>query len=290
MATAVFRDYDQKSLDWEYNNRGKVPDVEALKADQLAGTDRAKRMFATRLDVPFGPGATERVDLYLPEGDGPHPIHVFFHGGYWKSNTKDDFGFVALPFVPHGAAVVVVEYGLIPSVTMAELIRQCRAALAWTWHNADSFGGDRDNITISGHSAGGHITVMMLATDWPEFDSALPPAPVRAACGISGVYDLEPVRLSFQNDDLGFTPEVVREFSTVSLEPRVRVPLLLPVGGDEGPEFIRQSEDMAAAWAAKGLDARAWIMPGHNHFTTVNHYLDPDSELSRAVRTGMGIG
>lgn len=290
MASAVFRDYDQKKLDWEYNNRAKVPNTEELKAAQSAGSDQAKAQFTTRLDVPFGPSATERVDIYLPDGDGPHPIHVFFHGGYWKSNTKDDFGFVALPFVPHGAVVVVVEYGLIPDVSMAELIRQCRAALAWTWREAASFNGDRDNITVSGHSAGGHITVMMLATDWPEFDARLPAAPIRAGCGISGVYDLEPVRLSFQNDELGFTPDVVRDFSTILLEPRVRVPLLLPAGGDEGPEFIRQSEDMAAAWGSKGMDVRAWILPGHNHFTTINRFLDPDSELSRAVRAQMGIG
>ncbi len=290
MASAVFRDYDQKTLDWEYNNRGKVPNTEELKAAQSAGSDQAKAQFDTRIDVPFGPGATERLDIYLPDGDGPHPIHVFFHGGYWKSNTKDDFGFVALPFVPYGAVVVVVEYGLIPDVSMAELIRQCRAALAWTWREAASFNGDRDNITVSGHSAGGHITVMMLATDWPGFDDGLPAAPIKAGCGISGVYDLEPVRLSFQNDELGFTPDVVRDFSTILLEPRVRAPLLLPVGGDEGPEFVRQSEDMAAAWRPKGMDVRAWILPGHNHFTTINHYLDPDSDLSRAVRAQMGMG
>lgn len=152
MATAVFRDFDQKALDWEYNNRGRVTNTPELKAAQSAGSDQAKAQFNTRLDVPFGPGATELVDIYLPDGDGPHPIHVFFHGGYWKSNTKDDFGFVALPFVPHGAVVVVVEYGLVPVVSMEELIRQCRAALAWTWHNAQDFNGDRDNITISGKS------------------------------------------------------------------------------------------------------------------------------------------
>ena len=288
MAQAVFHDYDQQALDREYDNRAKVPNV-AHKTHQTVGSELAKARFATRLDVAFSPDPAELVDIYLPEGDGPSPIHVFFHGGYWISNTKDDFGFVALPFVPHGAVVVVVEYALIPSVTMAELIRQCRAALAWTWRNAESFGGDRGNITVSGHSAGGHIAVMMMATDWPGFDPALPAEPIRAGCGISGVYDLEPVRLSYLNDDLRLTPESAREFSAVLLEPRVRAPLLLPVGGDEGPEFIRQSQDMATAWAAKGLDARSWIMPGHNHFLTINQYLDADSDLARAVRSQMGI-
>jgi len=289
MATAVFRDFDKEALDREYDNRGKVANT-AHKTLQTAGSDLAKSQFRTRLDVPYGAGPAELVDMYLPDGDGPHPIHLFFHGGYWISNTKDDFGFAALPFVPHGAVVIIVEYALIPTVTMAELIRQCRAAIAWTWHNAESFAGNRDNITISGHSAGGHIAAMMLATDWPEFDAALPADPIRAAFGISGIYDMEPVQLCFLNDDLCLTSEVAQAFSPMLLEPRVRASLVLPVGGDEGPEYIRQSEEMAAAWSAKGMDARAWIMPDHNHFATINQFLDPDSDLSRAVRAHMAIG
>lgn len=289
MAEAVFRDFDKEALDREYNNRGKVTNTEH-KTLQMAGSDRAKAQFQTRLDVPYGDAPAEVVDIYLPEGGGPHPIHLFFHGGYWVSNTKDDFGFAALPFVPYGAVVIVVEYTLIPIVTMAELIRQCRAAVAWAWRNAESFGGDRDNITVSGHSAGGHIAAMMLATGWTEFDAALPAEPIKAACGISGVYDLEPVRLCYLNDDLGLSPDVAREFSPPLLEPRVRAPLLLVVGGDEGPEYLRQSEDMAAAWAPRGVDARTWVMQGHNHFATINQYLDPDSDLSRAVRAQMAIG
>jgi len=288
MATAVFYDYDQEALDREFNNRAKVTNL-GHKVLQSDGSDRAKAQFSTRIDVPYGAAPAELVDIYLPDSDGPRPIHMFFHGGYWVSNTKEDFGFVALPFVPKGAVVIVVEYSLIPTVTMAELIHQCRSAIAWTWQNADDFGGDRDNITMSGHSAGGQIVAMMMATDWSALDAALPADLIRGGCGISGVYDLEPVQLSYLNDDLGLTPETARAFSPTLLEPRGRAPLLLPVGGDEGPEYIRQSEEMASAWAAKGRDARAWIIPGHNHFATINQFLDPDSDLSCAVLSQMGI-
>ena len=292
MATraAVFRSYDQKSLDAEYNNRAKVPDVEDYKAAQARGADEARRRFDCRLDVPYGPGASERLDLYRPAGAGPHPIHVFIHGGYWRSNHKEESGYTALPFVPYGAIVAVVEYALIPTVDLAELIRQCRAALAWLWRHARDHGGDPDNITVSGHSAGGHLTAMMMATDWPAFDAGLPADLVKAGCGISGVYDLEPIRLSFHNQILNFTVDTVRRFSPVLLPPRSTGPLMLPVGGLEGYEFARQSEDLAATWRAAGNDARAWVMPGHHHFSTVNEYLKPESDLSRAVRTQMGLG
>jgi arylformamidase len=286
----VFRNYDQKALDAEYNNRAKVPDVERYKDAQAKGSDEAQRRFECRRDVAFGPGATERLDLYLPNGAGPHPIHVFIHGGYWRSNHKEEFGFTALPFVPHGAIVAVIEYALIPSIDLAELIRQCRAAIAWTWRNASTFGGDPARITVSGHSAGGHLTAMMMATDWPDFAADLPADLVKAGCGISGIYDLEPIRLSFHNEILGFTAETVQRFSPVLLPPKSRGPLLLPVGGLEGYEFVRQSEDLAAIWRGIGIDARAWVMPGHHHFSTINEYLKPESELARAVRAQMGLG
>lgn len=289
MAETVFRGYDQKALDWEYNNRGKVPDTEECKAAQIAGSDEAKASFHNLLDHRFGPGDTDFLDIYHGHAVGPRPIHVFFHGGYWKSNTKDDFGFVAKPFVPYGVTTIVVEYPLIPSVRMGTLIERCRAAMSWVWHNAADMEGDPGNITVSGHSAGGHITAMLASTDWPAYEDDLPANLVKAGCAISGVYDLEPVRLSFQNDDLAFTAEEAAEYSPVLMKPGHVAPLILPVGGDEGPEFIRQSEDLAAAWSAQGRDIKAWVLPGKHHFTTINQYLDAESDLSKAVRDQIGV-
>jgi arylformamidase len=284
MDGAIFRDYNQESLDIEYNNRGRFPDTADCKAAQVVGSDEAKAEYECRLDVRFGDGETDLLDIYIAECDGPHPIHVFFHGGYWKSNTKNDFGFVAKPFVPHGVTTVVVEYPLIPSVRMGTLIDRCCASMEWTWRNAESFGGDKNNITISGHSAGGHITAMMMQTDWPSYSDGLPKDLVKGGCSISGVSDLDPVRLSFQNDELQFSPEEAAEFSTLFMDPKHTGPLLAVAGGIEGPEFIRQTKELADAWSAKGMDVKGWIMEGKHHFTTINQYLDPESELSRAVR------
>ena len=284
MDGAIYRDYTQESLDVEYNNRGRFPDTADCKAAQIVGSDEAKAEYECRLDVRFGDGDTDLLDIYIAEGDGPHPIHVFFHGGYWKSNTKNDFGFVAKPFVPYGVTTIVVEYPLIPSVRIGTLIERCCASMEWAWRNAESFGGDKNNITVSGHSAGGHITAMMMQTDWPSYGDGLPKDLVKGGCSISGVSDLDPVRLSFQNDELQFSPKEAAEFSTLFMDPKHAGPLLAVAGGIEGPEFIRQTTELADAWAAKGMDVKGWIMEGKHHFTTINQYLDPESELSRAVR------
>jgi arylformamidase len=289
MAENVFHNYDQEALNWEYNNRAKVPDTAACKAAQSAGSDAAKAEYDCQLDVRFGPGDTDLLDIFQGTGAGPHPGHVFFHGGYWKSNTKDDFGFVAKSLVPYGITTIIAEYPLIPSVRMATLIDRCRASIAWIWNEADNINIDRNRITVSGHSAGGHITQMLLATDWPAYGEGLPGNLLKGGCSISGVSDLEPVRLSFQNDELQFTPEEVAEFSTLTLDPKHPGPMLAVAGGDEGPEFIRQTEAVAEAWSAKGMATECWIMDGKHHFTTVNELLDGDSAMSRAIRKQAGV-
>ena len=288
MAT-IYQTLDQESLDAAYNNRAKFPDTDDCKGAQSVASDEAKASYECKVDVRFGDGETDLLDIYFGQGTGPRPIHVFFHGGYWKSNTKNDFGFVAKPFVPFGVTTVVVEYPLIPTVRMGGLIDRCRASMEWVWNNADSFGGDRDRITISGHSAGGHITQMMMQTDFPSYGAGLPRDLIKAGCSISGVSDLEPVRLSFQNDELQFPAEEAREFSTLFMEPAHKGPLLAVVGSMEGEEFIRQTTALAEAWSAKGMDVECWVMDGKHHFTTINQYLDPDSKLSRKVREMAGI-
>jgi arylformamidase len=287
MAT-VYKDFDQETLDKAYDNRGRFPDTDACKQAQLKGSDAAKATYESKLDVRFGDGDTDLLDIYFGEGTGPRPIHVFFHGGWFKSNSKNDFGFVAGPFVPYGVTTVVVEYPLIPSVRMEKLIDRCRASLEWVWRNAESFGGDRDRITISGHSAGGHITQMMMQADFPAYGNGLPGDLIKAGCSISGVSDLEPVRFSFHNEDLQFSEEEAREFSTYLMEPAHKGPLLAVVGDMEGVEFMRHTLALAEAWSAKGMDVDCWVMEGKHHFTTINQYLDPDSELSRRVRAMAG--
>ena len=281
----IFRDYDQITLDKEYDNRGRFPDTEDCKNAQAAGSDEAKAQYRHRLDVPFGNGKTDLLDIYSPDKSEDTPIHVFFHGGYWKSNTKDDFGFVAKSFVPYGITTVVVEYPLIPSVRMGTLIERCCASIEWVWNNADKFGGDRNRISISGHSAGGHITAMMMQTDWTSYGTDLPKNLIKGGCSISGVSDLEPVRLSFQNHELQFSVEEANEFSTIFMEPVHPGPLMAVVGGIEGDEFIRQTIDLAEKWSAKGMKVNPWVMEGKHHFTTINQYLDAESKLAQSVRS-----
>jgi arylformamidase len=190
---------------------------------------------------------------------------------------------VARALVPAGIATVVINYALMPEVTLAELVRQCRASIAWVFRNAGSFGGDPGRITISGHSAGGHLVAMLMATDWAAF-AGLPADVVKAGAGISGLYDLEPVRLCYLNDVLALTPDDARAHSPIHLTPKHAVPLLLPLGALEGPEYHRQTDEMAAAWRRHGGRSDVLDLPGHDHFSIVWELSERDAPLARALR------
>lgn len=287
MAAPVFRHYDQDALDREYDNRRKVADALEWLARYARESEGARKDLECRLDVTYGPTPAERLDIF-PAPGGKAPISVFVHGGYWRALDKADFHFVARAFVPAGVAAVVINYGLVPAVTMEELVRQCRAAVAWAYRNAASFGGDPERIFVSGHSAGGHLVAMLMATDWRAF-AGLPDAAVKGGAGISGLYDLEPIRLCYLNETLGLAPDDARRLSPVLLPRPRRGALLLVVGGDEGPEYHRQTDDLARAWRGPDLAVEVMDMAGHHHFSIVSQLESPESALSRAILAQIGL-
>jgi arylformamidase len=287
MGETVFFGYDQAALDREYNNSGKVPNAAELIAWYPAESARARDTLPVRLDLRYGPKPGETLDVFLPEGGGPWPVHVFVHGGYWRSLDKQDFSFVARGLQPAGVLVAVINYALIPTVDMDELVRQVRASVAWLHRNVAALGGDPARITVSGHSAGGHLVAMLMSTDWERF-AGLPGDVLKAGCGISGLYDLEPIRLSYLNQTLGLTMETARRSSPIHLVPPSAGPLLLPLGKKEGDEYHRQTESLAAAWRRRGLDVEVMDMAGHDHFSIITELRDHRTPLSRAIQRQIG--
>ena len=286
MAAPIFLHYDREALDREYDNRRKVAESAEHLASYAAQSARVRRILAWRFDLRYGATPAGTLDV-VPATVPGAPVQVFIHGGYWHRMDKADYSYVAGGFAPAGAAVVVVNYALMPAVTMDELVRQCRAAVAWVHANAVTFGGDPGRIFISGHSAGGHLVAMLRVTNWPAFGA--PPDVVKGGCGISGLYDLEPIRLCFLNDVLKLTPEDAQRNSPVLLAPLRNGRLIVAVGGLEGPEYHRQADNLAAAWRANGLAADIMDLAGEDHFTIAAQLADPRSSLTSAILRQMAL-
>jgi arylformamidase len=220
------------------------------------------------------------LDVYVDIFHGPAgaPIHVFLHGGYWRANAPRDFHFIAEQLVKDGFCVVIPNYSLAPKVTLDEIVRQVRACLKWVARSARMSNADQSNITISGHSAGGHLTAMMLLTDW-QGEYGLAPDFIRGGLGVSGLYDLAPFPYTTLQPQLQLTWAQVARNSPIKIDRRPCAPLSLTVGGDESEEFHRQMTDYAEY--AGGLDH--FPTPGTNHFNVLGAYLDRESRLYKTI-------
>jgi arylformamidase len=288
-APAVYRDYTRDELDAQYNNRRRYPQFLSYFESWTKWSAATRATLPCTLDVAYGPSPAETLDLVPAERAGA-PIQVFIHGGYWYSLDKSHDSFVAEGFRPHGIATVVINYALAPEARMDEIVRQNRAALAWAWRNAASYGGDPSRLHVSGQSAGGHLATMMLATDWPAIAPDLPADLVKSACSISGIYDLEPIRLCYLNEKVRLDEAEARRNSPVHQRYKVRAPLMFVSGDIESAEYARQAEAMEAVWHRLNYPSQIVALKGYNHFTMAHQLKEPDSRLTLAVARQMGIG
>jgi arylformamidase len=277
----LYREFaSQDEIDREYNAGAAVPGSADLTAAWTERSEATRHKLGGRIGVRYGPTRAERVDIF-PAGEGA-PVHIFIHGGYWRRFAAADFSFVAEALVAAGTTAVIVDYALCPGVSIDEIVRQVRAAIAWTCTNASTFGGARDRITVSGHSAGGHLTAMALATDWPG-QYGLPPDLIKAALAISGLFDLAPFPYSWLQPSLQLTWDQVLRHSPVRHVPGTSPPLTVAVGGEESAEFRRQSHEFHRLRTERGLPGRHVEVPGCNHFTVLTALADRQGGLAAEV-------
>ena len=285
---SVYREFDQETLDREYRIRDSVPldEFEAIIARYNDVSARMRERPNARLNQQFGPSPEEVIDIF-PAGDGA-PVFVFIHGGYWRMLSQRESSFMAETFNDAGISVVAVNYGLAPATSLDEIVRQCRAAIAWLHGNAAEFGGDPTRIHISGSSAGGHLVGMMLAGGWHDA-FGVPEDVVKGGCALSGLHDLEPIRLSEINEWAKLDEAAATRNSPIHNLPAQGCPLIVSYGGNETAEFKRQTDEYAAAWRDRGFPCSHVEMDASNHFDLPLAWCDQTSPLTRAVFAQIGL-
>ena len=288
-ADPIYLSYDRAALDLQYNNQLRVPDFADHVARWQQESARVRAALPGERDVAFGPSADEVLDIYTPAKAGrPAPVQVYYHGGYWRSFKAADFAFVAERLAEAGVLVVVVNYALVPAVRMGELVRQCRAALAWVHANIARYGGDPSRIFASGHSAGGHL-VAVLAAMTPPAGEPDTRAFVQGGVALSGLYDLEPIRLCYLQETLQLTPAEVAANSPARQLPTAAKPLILSYGAEESQEFARHATEYGSALAARGIACTVRPLAGHNHMSICTALADRKSEPMQMILGQMGM-
>ena len=172
-------------------------------------------------------------------------------------------------------------------MTLDAIVEQCRTAIEWVADNAGRLGGDPGRIFVSGHSAGGHLTGMMLCTDWAA--RGRPADLVKGGTPISGVFDLAPILETSINDDVRLDAEAAARNGPIHHLPAAGAPLLAVVGAGETPAFVAQNRAFAEAWGARGFAAEVMEIEGLHHFNVVSELGRPGSALTGAVLAQMGL-
>jgi arylformamidase len=279
---AIWRNFSQRELDCQYDSRGTVPDVGVYLRDYAARTAQAKAHRVCHENLRYGSGPEEILDIY-PASQAAAPAMVFLHGGDWRALSKDDSGFAAPAFVESGAVFVAPDFTLVPQATLPQMGAQVRRALLWLAKNVAAYGGDPHRIHIAGHSSGANLVGQCLITDWKK-EFAASADLIKSALMISGLGELEPVRLSFRNQNLNLSPEVAAQVSLLKQKPATHCPLLVAVGERETDDYRLQSRELRQYWQAHGNSAELMELKGRNHFDAVFEWADPPSALFTASR------
>ncbi len=285
----VYAFFDQENLDREYSPSSLVDNREVY-LEQYAKLSEAAREAAERagsciLDLHFGPGDEETLDLFLPAGPGP--VHMFIHGGFWQLLSKDESCFAAPMFQARGSYFAALNYTLAPRQTLTGIVEETRRSISWLYQNAEQWGFDRDRIFLSGHSAGAHLAMMMLTTDWKAL--GLPENLVKGVCAVGGVYDLEPVRLSYVNDVVGMDAEEAKWMSPILHDIRNPCPVIFAYGDNETDEFKRQTDEYAEKLKQASIAVTNREIVNRNHFDVILDLASESTWLSKKVLQQMQL-
>jgi len=235
----------------------------------------------------YGPTNADLIDVFAPAGGRAAPMLVFLHGGAWTRNTSDDASYPAPTFMERGAAYLASDFGSLETVRLPQMVESCRAAVAWTVRNAKSFGGDPNRVFLAGHSSGAHLAACVLTTDWTAH--SLPKDAIKGGFLLSGMYDLYPGLLSSRSSFLQLSPEEIVELSPVRHLDRITCPIAIVSADEDSPEFKRQSNVFAEVLKGMGRLASRTVAFNANHFQEPERLTDPNTEVSKAAFSLMGI-
>src|SRR5262245_36046020 len=286
----VWLDMDQAELDAAYNQAAYAPNRDQLIARHAAESEGVRARLGAPRRLAYGPSEIEKLEVDTTKRAGA-PVNVFVHGGAWRSGLAKNYAFPAELFVHAGAHLVVPDFAAVQDVdgSLMSMAEQVRRAVAWVYRNAPSFGGDSGRLYLTGHSSGAHLAAAVLtSTDWTK-EFGLPGDIVKGALCSSGMYDLQPVRLSARSDYVKFTDEMVQVLSPMRHLDRLTVPLIVSHGTLETPEFQRQARDFAAAVKKAGKPVQLLTGEGYNHFEIIETLGNPYGLLGRAVLEQMNL-
>lgn len=266
-----------------YRNRDFIPNFDEIAAETAARSREFAAKANIRRDVAYGPGRRERLDLVFPaQPVKGAPLHIFFHGGYWRSGSKEDHLLVAAPVLAVGGIAAIVTYDLMPGTRLGTIVGQARSAVRYLAAMAPSIGADASRMTASGHSAGGHL-VSYLAAISPEEEEPGTLPPLRTLLLVSGLYDLKDIPGSFLKDETQMTADEARAWTPLAARQLPGPKRIVMVSEHDTPPFHEQARAFTELLQERGLEASLRTEAGLNHMSIVLALADPESAAGQCL-------
>ncbi len=276
----IWRDFDHDTLEREYSPSSCVDDFDALIEAYASRSKDSEARATVRKGLAYGDQADEALD-YFPANNKRAPLQVYIHGGYWQLLSKNESTFAGADFADNGVAFAAVDYTLAPMARIEQMVEQCRRSLVWLHRNADELGFNREQIFISGSSAGAHLAAMLLTTNWEDY--AAPSDLVKGATLMSGIYDLQPICHTYVNEPLQMDEAEARALSPLFRNLAGLPPTIVCWGENETNEFKRQSQLFSDTMQLAESPVTTFEVKGCNHFDIVHTLADQSTSLGKQV-------
>ena len=278
--TFNWRDHDDETIEYHFNPRLTIPDaIELIQAiPQFAAL--ARETLSGQIDIRYGHRPKETLDVFPATTatlGSPPPALVFIHGGYWRMMDKSDYSHVASDMVHDGITHISLNYDLCPQVTLDGIVDEIRNAIIYIYQNASNLGVDGNRIFLSGHSAGGHLTGMMLKEDWATH--GMPANFLKGAIPLSPVFEPEAIMHTSINQDVRLNLEMAQRNNVLAGPPSMNGPIIVAVGELEPQGFRQQSVSYVELCHANGIEAEYYEIKGCHHFSALEAFSTKDHEL-----------
>ena len=282
----LYRGLDKDKLTAQYNVTADIDNVPEIFERFTVESRSFRECNIGHLDVAYADRTTSVCDVFSKQRGSP--VHIFLHGGYCGCSVRMNGVLSPKVWLEAGATVVIANYALCPAVTLTQIVNEIRDLVVWTYDNIGNYGADPTQIYLSGHSVGGHLVAMMLATDW-EGQFELPKDVISGAVAISGIYDLTPIRYSYLQEDVRLSEDEVFQLSPINHAVKNSGPLVVAVGGKESAEFHRQTSEYATYSAVAGNSVTRVELPGHDHLSLLWDLSDSKGRLCTSACQQMGL-
>lgn len=267
-------------MERNYSLRPRHPEREGIYADYARRSAQFRESHPGFRRIPYADAPRCVIDWFpARRATVPGPTLVFIHGGFWRALDTSVFSFLAQHYVAAGVHVAMLGYELAPAVTLQQIVDQAAVAIQRLRQGARELGIDPAQMSVSGHSAGGHLSAM-LASMAPQ---DLMGEPLVCAAPISGIFALEPLLLTSVNHDVRLNAADAVRLSPMRLQKFYVGRFIIAVGACETEGFIGQSCDFQHTVTQAGLPSELMRIPGRNHFDILEDFANPDAALFQSV-------